>query len=116
MYVPVVQKELDIFRECVWNSHRCRKQKAKELPAGVPEHIYNFPEKYGAHKCGFHITMEQLEEVAEVSDILANHDDFLTPAVRQECQQHLPDTSQIESRDAEAAYLYLKSHVNRSAF
>ena len=60
--------------------------------------------------------MEQLEEVAEVSDILANHDDFLTPAVRQECQQHLPDTSQIESRDAEAAYLYLKSHVNRSAF
>ena len=40
VYIPVIQKQLDIFRKCVWNNHRTRKQKAKKLPAGVPEHIY----------------------------------------------------------------------------
>lgn len=40
VYVPVIQKELDIFRETVWNTHRVRKQKNKELPTGVPEHIH----------------------------------------------------------------------------
>ena len=43
VYIPVIQKELDIFRENVWNTHRGQKQKTKELPTGVPEHIYNFP-------------------------------------------------------------------------
>ena len=37
------------FRECVWNNHRRRKQKGKELPTGVPEHMFQFPEKYGGN-------------------------------------------------------------------
>ena len=115
VYFPVAQKELVIFRECVWNSHRCRKQNAKELPAGILEYIYNFPDKYGVNKCGLPITLEQLE-VAEVSDILANQFDFFPPAVKQECQQHLPDVSQLEPKHTDMAYLYLRSHVNRSAF
>ncbi len=45
--MPVVQRELDIFRETVWNSHPGRKQTKKELPYGVPDHIYHFPEEYG---------------------------------------------------------------------
>ena len=56
VYIPVVQKELDVFRVSVWNNHRVRKQKDKELPSGVPEHIYTCPEQHGGEKCGIPVT------------------------------------------------------------
>ncbi|XP_028417449.1 uncharacterized protein LOC114541833 [Dendronephthya gigantea] len=49
--VPLIQKELDIFREKVWNTHRIRLQKDTVLPDGVPDHIYNFPEQYDLEEC-----------------------------------------------------------------
>ena len=52
IFIPVVQKELDFFRETVWNSHRIRKQKDARLPKGIPDHVFNFPEKYEAEQCG----------------------------------------------------------------
>ena len=68
---------LNVFKTSVWNNHRTRQQKEKELPSGVPEHIYNFPEQYSGQKCGFHITEDQLEEVADLSDVLEGTDDYL---------------------------------------
>ena len=50
--VPLVQKELDVFRETVWNTHRIRAQKDTNLPVGIPNHIHNFPEQYGLEQCG----------------------------------------------------------------
>jgi len=50
--VPLIRKELDIFRETVWNSNRNRAQRKTALPDGIPDHIYNFPEKYGLEECG----------------------------------------------------------------
>ncbi|CAH3107426.1 unnamed protein product [Porites lobata] len=44
LLIPVVQKELDLFRTVVWNSHKIRTQKDTALPDGIPDHIYNFPE------------------------------------------------------------------------
>ena len=29
-----------------------RKQKDARLPKGIPDHLYSFPEKYGAEECG----------------------------------------------------------------
>ena len=52
MMIPLLQKELDIFKESVWNTHRIRAQKDRNLPAGVPNHIYNFPELYGLEDKG----------------------------------------------------------------
>ena len=43
---------MDIFRATVWNSHRIRSQRDAELPKGIPNHVYSFPEAYGADKCG----------------------------------------------------------------
>ena len=60
VYIPVLQKELDVFRTTIWNNHRSRYQRGKELPVGVPEHIYNFPESYGGENCGLPVTEEQL--------------------------------------------------------
>ena len=51
VYVPVIAKELENFR-CSWNTHRVRRQKDAQLPKGIPEHLYSFPEKYGAEECG----------------------------------------------------------------
>ena len=112
IYIPVLQKELDVFKTSVWNNHRTRQQKEKELPSGVPEHIYNFPEQYGGQKCGFHITEEQLQEVADLSDVLEGTHDYLKPAFRRECERHLPSPGSIEPAEAADAYRFLKSSVD----
>ena len=52
IYIPVIQREMDVFRETIWNSHRVRAQKDAQVPKGIPEHLYNFPESYGAEECG----------------------------------------------------------------
>lgn len=50
--IPLIQNELDIFRNTVWNSHRIRAQKNTILPDGIPNHIYSFPGQYGLEECG----------------------------------------------------------------
>ena len=50
--IPILQRELDVFRETIWNSHRIRHQRNTYLPDGVPDHIYNFPESYDLQECG----------------------------------------------------------------
>lgn len=116
MYIPVIQKELDIFRETLWNNHRTCRQNGKYLPAGVPEHIYHFPEQYGGEHCGINITEEQLLEVTEQSEVLEDTDDFLRPAVQREREQHLLDPDDIQPEETKDAYLYLKSHADKNFF
>ena len=50
--IQMLQKELDIFKDKIWNCHRIRHQKDVNLPNGVPDHIYNFPEEYNLEECG----------------------------------------------------------------
>ncbi len=52
VFIPVIQKEMNIFRETIWNSHRVRSQKEAQMPKGIPNHLYSFPESYGAEECG----------------------------------------------------------------
>lgn len=52
IFIPVVEKELKVFQNTIWNNHRIRQQKGTVLPDGVPEHIYNFPKEYGLEECG----------------------------------------------------------------
>ena len=52
IYIPVIQKEMNIFRETVSNSHRVRHQRDAQMPKGIPNHLYSFPEQYGAEDCG----------------------------------------------------------------
>ena len=115
VYVPVLQKELDTFRITVWNHHRGRKQKNKDLPAGIPEHIYQFPEKYGAEKCGIPVTDQQLAEVAQLSGVEDMEDDFLEEDFRKECERHIADTDDIEASEAANAYLFLKANFDENS-
>ena len=50
--IPLIQRELDEFKDVVWNSHRIRHQKDTYMPDGVPNHIYDFPMQYGLEQCG----------------------------------------------------------------
>ena len=52
LFVPLLQKELDVFKDTVWNTHRIRHQKDTYLPDRVPNHVYEFPEEYGLEECG----------------------------------------------------------------
>ena len=48
----MIQAQLDKFKDMIWNSHRIREQKETDLPAGVPNHIYEFPNHYQLDDCG----------------------------------------------------------------
>ena len=50
--IPVVEKEVNDFKDIVWNTHRIRVQKDAFLPNGIPNHVYSFPGKYGLEECG----------------------------------------------------------------
>ncbi|CAH3161120.1 unnamed protein product [Pocillopora meandrina] len=95
--VPLVQKELDVFRETVWNTHRIRAQKDTVLPDGIPDNIYNFPEQYDLEDCDFVVTEEQLEKVAKESGVLRVPEDFLTEEFRGECE-HLTPLNQMNGQ------------------
>ena len=59
--VPLIQKELDVFREIVWNTHRIRVQKETHLPSGIPNHIYSFPEEYDLEECGMFFVLQEIK-------------------------------------------------------
>ena len=50
--VPLIQREVDIFKDNICNIHRIRDQKGVCLPSSVPNHIYNFPEECNLRQYG----------------------------------------------------------------
>ena len=110
VFIPIVQRECDIFVK-YWNSHRIRGQDKVELPTGVPEHMFSFPEQYGGKNMGIKLTKDQLTAVAEVSGVTdADGDafDFMDPRVTLKCQQLLSSPEKVESRNAITAFRFLK--------
>ena len=55
--IPLMQKELDTFKDTICNSHQIHKQKDAELPAGIPDHMYSFPQEYDMDECGMHVVL-----------------------------------------------------------
>lgn len=58
--VPLIQSQLDEFQNIVWNPHRIRYQKDTVMADGIPNHMYDFPLKYGMEECGKLKTFEIL--------------------------------------------------------
>ena len=115
VYIPIVQRECDIFVR-YWNSHRIREQANLEIPTGVPDHIFSFPEQYGGNSKGILLTKDQLKEVAHVSGVLdVDSFDFMEPRVKRECEQHLPNPEKIESKNAIEAFRFLKESLHSLA-
>ena len=96
IYVPLLQRELDTFKNTIWNNHRGRKQKKKPN---------NFPERYG----GIPVAEDDLE-VAKLSNILNGTDDILELKFYQKSQVITPDVMKVESRKVVNVLLYLKAN------
>ena len=45
-----MQRELNEFKDTVWNTHRIRAEKDTLMADGVPDHIYEFPDRWNAEK------------------------------------------------------------------
>ena len=103
IYIPVVQKELDVFRSTIWNSHRGTRQAKKELPDGIPDHIYHFPERYGGIQCGSQLDVSHLDELALLPSVYEESDDYLEPHFRDECERIIPSHENLEPQDASEA-------------
>ena len=58
--IPMLQRELEDFRT-VWNTHRIRAQKDTYMADGVPNHIFQFPERYGLKACGWQFSVFSTE-------------------------------------------------------
>lgn len=114
VYIPLLQRELDTFKEAVWNNHSTRKQRNKQLPDGIPEHIYKLPEHYGGTKCGTHISDEDLQQVAEISNILETTNDYLEPQFRAECERVFPEVKEVLPNEALLAFRVLKQNVSET--
>ena len=104
-----MQRECDTFCR-MWNSHRVRHQAGLELPTGIPNHIFAFPEKYGGKDKGVKVTYEALLEVAELSGINNAPSDYLTQGERQILSTSLPEPEMLECKYVSDAYIFLKNN------
>jgi len=107
LFIPVVQRECDLFVK-IWNSHRIRQQHGLQLPAGIPNHLYAFPEQYGAMEKGIPLSEADLVEVAELSG-LASSLQYLTVEDQFELCQILPEPEKVCCKDLIAAFKFLKN-------
>ncbi|KAJ7089459.1 hypothetical protein C8R44DRAFT_751464 [Mycena epipterygia] len=63
IFVPLIQHELDEFREW-WNYHRVRLQRDKNMPSGhVPAHVYEHPTHFGGIDCRIRVPKEAVTEL-----------------------------------------------------
>lgn len=110
--IPLLQKELNTFKDTIWNTHRIRQQKDTELPNGVPNHIYSFPEEYGFEDCGWPISEDDLKKVANYSGVLECGEDFLEIPIREECERWVPNVEDVNPDDWTDAYLYVRENFS----
>lgn len=108
IYIPVIQRECDIFVK-LWNNHRIREQANLELPTGIPAHMFDFPEKYQGTHMGMAVRDGQLEQVAEFSGVLNAPMQFLDDAIKHFCEDKIANVEELQSKDAINVYRMLKN-------
>ena len=102
-----------IFARPFGISIECEKNKNKLLPDGIPQHIYEFPERQnppGTHM-GIPVTDAMLENAAALSGFLDDEIDFITKDFRDICEAFIPDPASINVGDLEDAFVYLRDQV-----
>ena len=66
--VPIIQKEIDMWCGI---AIRIRAQKNTNLPDGIPNHIYHFPNQYGLEEC----VMSPTVHMHHLTNILGKKED-----------------------------------------
>ena len=105
-----MQKKCDIFVEN-WNSYRTREQKDLHLPTGISDHMFSILESYGGTKDGFPGSVNLLREVAEVSEVLQENQDFLEVPLSTRLPDFIPHIEELKLTETMNAFLYLKERL-----
>ena len=63
VFLRILQRECDAF-VVLWNFCRTRSLNNLELPNGIPNHIFSFPEQYGRTQKDMKVTVEFLQELS----------------------------------------------------
>ena len=111
IFIPVVQRECDVFAR-MWNSHRIRHQAGLELPTGIPNHMYAFPEQYGADMRGIPVTDNKLTEVGELASLENAPTDYLSVEERRQFSLIVAEPWKLEGKNVVEAYKYLKNNIH----
>jgi len=106
--VPILEHEVAIFIK-LWNTHRIRKQRGVSLPDGIPDHIYNFPEKYGLEECGLRISDKDVAAAEDVATIASDKEDYISDNFRKICKKYAPN--EIKNDQIYDTFIYLKKKV-----
>ena len=104
----MLKRECDAFVR-LWNSHRVRQQKDLELPTGIPDHMYAFPENYGGESKGFITAENDLIDAADYAELIKAPDDYLSFEDREVFRGFVPEPENLEFKETVAAYEYLKN-------
>ena len=114
MFLPKIQRECDTSDD-LWNSHRIKSQNNLELPNGVPDHMFSFPEQYGGTQRGIPVTPVFLQEVSTQSGLSIDNGstvyDLMDEEFLRNCEDFLPDPIEIPSNEANEAYRFLKYNL-----
>ena len=110
VYIPIVQREIDLFVE-LWNNSRTRLQRNTLMPDGIPNVIHNCPEEYGMEDKGWPLTHDELAKAAEVSGVLDVADAYIDEDFQRECATHLDDVLSIQAKDAARKYRELRRAI-----
>lgn len=62
------------------------------------------------YSIGFQVTEQLLDEVATISQVMTDGEDYLSPAVRAECERVIPRLEDVEPQNASLTYIFLKTH------
>lgn len=108
IFIPVVQRECDTFCR-IWNSHRVRYQPGLELPTGIPEHMFSFPEKYGAENKHINITPDSLIEVGSLAGIEDAPSHYISEDELDTFNAILSNPHNLACKDLADAFIFLKS-------
>lgn len=87
--IPLLQKQLDIFKDTIWNTHRIRVQKDMVLPDGIPNHIYYVALCSLPHPFVFPFPTN----------------DFLDEVFRKEYERIIPHPEELEPKDCSKAFI-----------
>ena len=107
--LPIIHRECGTFFD-LWNSHGIRSQNNLELPNGVPNHMFSFPEQYGGTQKGIPITTEFLQKVSTESGLSIDNGstvyDFMDEEFLKNCEHFLLDPIEISSNETIEAYWF----------
>ena len=112
IYIPIVQREVNVFIE-LWNNSRTRLQKKTLMPDGIPNYIYSNPEEYGLVDKGWEVSLDDLQAAAKVSGVLAVEQDYIPANFSRRCHDVVPEPEKIPSKDAARFYLMLRREVRQ---